>query len=172
MFFILSAYLMTKLYLHRSPDIAMRNYFLARAGRVLPLYFLVIFVSLLFVGDSAWRYQFESKSEFTLALMLISAPFELWAIPVEIQFYLCFGLFWALWNRGVFNNAKHLRVLLAILLMVCIVSTAALHLLGADIIHINLYLPVFMIGVYLAINESAVLKVLDAVLTHILQVSR
>ncbi len=95
LFFLLSGFLMVHLYAARpatGPEI--NRFLVARAARILPLYWGVLFLSLALAGLApGFRYQFQS-GEFLPALLLVEAPFELWSIPVEAQFY---GLFIALW---------------------------------------------------------------------------
>jgi len=97
LFFLLSGFLMTYLYLERDfkkDDIT--HYFLARAGRVLPLYLVVVFGSyLLSIAGSDMLYSIPDLNMLIGHLLFLHGESVLWSIPPEIQFYFIFVLFWA-----------------------------------------------------------------------------
>ena len=153
-FFILSAYLMTRLYFWRDPGDTMVSYSAARIGRVLPLYFLLVIISLFFVGEEFWRYQFTDTSITALALLLIRAPQELWAVPTEVQFYLCFAVLWLLAHKGIIDSYKRLAIAFAAILALSVAVTVALKLSGQTLIGLNLYMHLFLLGMLAAIFED------------------
>lgn len=98
-FFALSGFLMVYLYMERPfnrqelLDFARR-----RSARVLPLYFAVVFLSLILTHYFPHAFQlFEiGFGDLWQYLVFWNADFVLWTIPVEIQFYCLFPLFWYL----------------------------------------------------------------------------
>lgn len=98
LFFMLSGFLMSYLYLDK--DFSQNNmirYFLARVGRVLPLYLAVVFGSYfctLTGNDSLYR--ILDFNALLGHLLFLYGESVLWSIPAEIQFYLIFIAFWAL----------------------------------------------------------------------------
>lgn len=103
-FFVLSGYLMSHLYIKRPFTAAnVRSYAAARVGRVVPLYLAVVAVSIV-VFNFVWadfRYALDLDEPGVLlrAALFLNAPFELWTIPVEIQFYVTFIAAWWLYGR-------------------------------------------------------------------------
>ena len=101
-FFVLSGFLMASLYLEKPATLAaQREYFVARFGRVFPLYYFILLVSLcvsVWGGWSSYPFNYESAGAFIRSLFLIDAVSILWTIPVEIQFYLLFVIFWAIYQ--------------------------------------------------------------------------
>jgi peptidoglycan/LPS O-acetylase OafA/YrhL len=157
MFFILSAYLMTQLYLERNFN-RLPQYAAARVGRVFPLYYLILFISLPFQGWLWWRYQFTPLSFFTSVTML-QAPQELWAVPTEVQFYGCFALFWWAWQRGW--SRRQLAIGVAVALVLCLVVAALQYRYGTLTGGLSIYLPVFMIGVSAALYEERLVAAVE-----------
>lgn len=105
LFFVLSGFLMTYLYIHEDfQKENIRKYLAARIGRVFPLYYLFLIFSIVitnFVSDeSFYPFKFDDISESIKALLIIEAEFVFWTIPVEVQFYVVFIGFWALYKKG------------------------------------------------------------------------
>ena len=102
LFFMLSGFLMAHLYV--GEDCSFRNivrYAAARIGRIVPLYFLLVMISLVishFVCPD-FCYQFSGISSVLKALLFISAPSVFWTIPAEVQFYAVFLALWFLIRR-------------------------------------------------------------------------
>lgn len=97
LFFALSGFLMTALYGGRSFDGAtLANFARARIGRVVPLYVVVVLVSVLLTPllGTLWHYQFDDPGTIASALLFLQAPYELWSIPIEVQYYLVFTGIW------------------------------------------------------------------------------
>lgn len=103
LFFLLSAFLMTVLYLRRAPTgPALRAYGRARAGRVLPLFIAVVVLSYaLGKLDIAWIaqsvYDIPGLKSLASHLAFLYGAQILWTIPAEIHFYLVFAVLW--WLR-------------------------------------------------------------------------
>ena len=103
-FFVLSGFLMAYLYIERRPTAAnVVSYARARVGRVVPLYLALVIISVVvsnFVYDD-FRYAMplNDPAQILRALLFLEAPWELWTIPVEMQFYAAFMLMWLLYPR-------------------------------------------------------------------------
>ncbi|WP_172331800.1 acyltransferase [Mangrovicoccus sp. HB161399] len=147
-FFILSAYLMTMLYLHKDPAQNLRKYVLARVGRVFPLYLIIVLLSYVFYsGEPWWRYDFGGVWTFVSAVFMLQAPSELWAVPVEVQFYIVFLLFWISHAKGLFAKRSSLALLFAFSFLVAVFVTVTKVVLDFNISGLNLYLHFFLLGV-------------------------
>lgn len=103
LFFLLSAFLMTILYMDRHPTRdAMATYAWARAARVLPLFVVVVLASyLLGKLPVAWLqasvYAIPDWKAVASHLLFLFGVQVLWTIPAEIHFYAIFALLW--WLR-------------------------------------------------------------------------
>lgn len=103
LFFLLSAFLMSVLYMSKPPTgVMLRKYAFARAGRVLPLYFLVVIASygLASLGIpwlTASVYDIPDVKSLISHLLFLYGIQVLWTIPTEIHFYGIFALLW--WLR-------------------------------------------------------------------------
>jgi peptidoglycan/LPS O-acetylase OafA/YrhL len=143
-FFLLSGYLMSYLYLQK--EFNKKNalkYIVSRIGRIFPLYISVLLISY-FVSIYIYpefRYSFVNKS-FSKSIFFISAPFELWTIPIEVQFYVMFVLIW--FASSIIQNKNLVIILVGILIIIAkIVSLYK----GIPIIHgIMSYAFAFYIG--------------------------
>ncbi|KQT85078.1 acyltransferase [Aurantimonas sp. Leaf443] len=102
LFFALSGFLMTALYAERPFDGKnVWSFFSARVGRVVPLFFAVVLVSVALTQatDGLWHYRLDSGLVVARALLFIAAPYELWSIPVEVQYYVAFIVIWWALNQ-------------------------------------------------------------------------
>lgn len=103
LFFLLSAFLMTVLYLQRAPTGEnMRAYGYARFGRVVPLYVAVVLLS--WLGQQSGQpwlqqalYAIPDLKSLTSHLLTVYGVQVLWTIPAELHFYLIFAALW--WLR-------------------------------------------------------------------------
>jgi len=101
-FFVLSGFLMSHLYIQKEASYAnVHRYALARIARVVPLFLLALCLSYLISNyiNPDFTYNFQNTSEFFRALFFIHAPYVFWTIPVEIQFYVVFIVFWWLYQK-------------------------------------------------------------------------
>jgi peptidoglycan/LPS O-acetylase OafA/YrhL len=115
LFFVLSGFLMGHLYLRRPCDGAnVRVFLLSRFARVMPLYWLVLLgsaaITTLWLPD--FKFRIDTPRVFALHFFAIKGYWELWAIPVEIQFYLTFVLVWAFLRRAPSEGARWFRLFL------------------------------------------------------------
>ena len=103
LFFILSGFLMGHLYLNKEITAEnIRLYLVSRVGRIFPLYIGLILLSVLISTTiyPAFHYYITEPDIIFRALFFIDAPFEFWTIPVEVQFYFVFIIFWFLHARN------------------------------------------------------------------------
>jgi peptidoglycan/LPS O-acetylase OafA/YrhL len=102
LFYALSGFLMAHLYLQRSwtrPEL--RNYFVARFARILPLFYVAVLLGALLLYSTGFSvYGFRTLPQIALNLGFLRGNGVLWSIPVEVQFYLLFALLWAAASRG------------------------------------------------------------------------
>jgi peptidoglycan/LPS O-acetylase OafA/YrhL len=103
LFFLLSAFLMTVLYLDREPSPqAVRGYAVARAARILPLYVAIVVLSWL-AQQSGWHwltqtsYDIPTLKSLASHLLTLYGTQVLWTIPAELHFYVIFAALW--WLR-------------------------------------------------------------------------
>jgi peptidoglycan/LPS O-acetylase OafA/YrhL len=103
LFFLLSAFLMTVLYMDRQPTAqAMRGFGVARAARILPLYVLIVVLSWLAQQTALpWltktAYDIFTIKSLVSHLLTLYGSDELWTVPTELHFYLIFAALW--WLR-------------------------------------------------------------------------
>lgn len=119
LFFVLSGFLMAYLYVHENVNGQnIKKYMLARIGRVFPLYFALLLLSIVITRhippESFFPFKFDEPGAALRALLLIEAKYVFWTIPVEVQFYVVFVGFWFLYKKGV---GAHLLLLFIILTM-------------------------------------------------------
>lgn len=155
LFFVLSGFLMTYLYLprefHRETVV---SYSLARIGRVFPLYYFLvvasILASVLLSAETFYPYLFDFK-ESILTLALVKAPYVFWTIPVEIHFYFVFVLFWYVCR----TSSQWLGVLLLVALST--IPLVSIYLFrGAFPDFLTTYMFSFVLGVFIALTQSAI----------------
>lgn len=106
LFFVLSGFLMAYLYIHEEINGEnVKKYMFARIGRVFPLYFTLLLFSIVVTRyispESFYPFRFDDLDVALKALLLIEAKYVFWTIPVEVQFYVIFVGFWALYKKGL-----------------------------------------------------------------------
>ncbi|MBN1881064.1 MAG: acyltransferase [Deltaproteobacteria bacterium] len=96
LFFILSGFLMSYLYMNREFELReVRNFAVARFARVYPLFLLiVVFAYYSHLIGAGTVYRVDSFSGFVENLTLLNCPSVLWTVPIEIHFYFFFVLIW------------------------------------------------------------------------------
>lgn len=112
LFFILSGFLMSHLYMNKEFNIGeVKGFLIARVARVIPLYLIVVLLSyfLYSAGIEEILYNIPDQERLTSHLAFLAGTSVLWTIPVEIQFYLIFIFLWWLLQR----KAGYLYILLA-----------------------------------------------------------
>jgi len=98
LFFLISGFLMSYLYLDK--EFSKKNierYVLARVGRVLPLYLIIVFISYFsqYAGYEG-LYEISEINKLLSHLVFIYGESVLWTIAPEIHFYVIFLGFWYL----------------------------------------------------------------------------
>ncbi|MCW8877255.1 MAG: acyltransferase [Kangiellaceae bacterium] len=157
LFFMLSGFLMAYLYLDR--DFNKQNigrYALARIGRVIPLYLVVVLISYFSILSGFESLYSISETSYLIShLVFIKGESVLWTIAPEIQFYLLFIGFWflAAWRPG------YIYVLIfAILILLFLTNfprpTGDIQGIPYDF-HLFRSLPYFFIGVILGMNYKS-----------------
>lgn len=116
LFFILSGFLMAHLYLDKAFNKQnVKSYAIARIGRVLPLYLLVVFASYtLSANEMIGLYYIPDGNALLSHLFFLKGESVLWTIPPELHFYLIFILCWYL----AVNRVGYLYLLIAAVLIV------------------------------------------------------
>lgn len=152
LFFVLSGFLMGHLYIRRDFNRAnLMGYAKARIGRVIPLYLLVVLGSItiynLFYSEFRYALNLGDVSQIAASLLFVSAPYELWTIPVECQFYLIFPVLWWLYGRGAGP----------LVLLICAVATSlptifSVILAGKKFDIISTYSYAFFLGVFTSLH--------------------
>ena len=146
LFFVLSGFLIGKLYLGRTFDRAeVWSYVVARFARVYPLFAVVIVgVALLNATVPGADVFMLRGSDVLPHLLLVGGAMTVWTICAEFQFYAIFIAIWALRSR--------VRNALWVLLPVLLFSSASAVLAGSDAGRVDIfsYLHVFTLGLLIA----------------------
>ena len=157
LFFVLSAFLLTRLLLDRAParfaDAGLWGaYAVRRVLRIWPLYLLVLLVSwaLTRAGVSAWHFQL-GDAELLRHLALREGTSVLWSIPVEFKFYVwlplvAFGLAWMVHRR--WSPAIQV-VVAAAAVAACMVAWPPGET-GSNDVRLGPYLVLFLCGAFAA----------------------
>lgn len=98
-FFLLSAFLISYLYLHTPPTPqAIANFAIARVARVMPLFLIVVIISFAVKQFSlplgTFAYNIKDVNSLLSHFFLLHGTSVLWTIPPEIHFYIFFALAW------------------------------------------------------------------------------
>lgn len=161
-FFILSAYLMTVLYIRKEISQHAKPYILARVGRVFPLYILIVFLSFFIFRDVPWwRYDFGTWRDFWKAVFMVRAPKELWAVPVEVQFYALFLIFWFLSSHGPLSNRWRMLQAMVFCVIIAMSITVYKIIQNYKLIGLHLYLQFFFFGMISALFQDEISRVFD-----------
>lgn len=112
LFFCLSGFLMGMLYLRAPFGIAeLVGYYRRRVARVFPMYLAVVLASFaLFHFTGTPILYAVDTSNIADHLLLIDATSVLWTVPVEVHFYLLFGLIWLMFS---INRSASILLLVA-----------------------------------------------------------
>ncbi len=148
-FFVLSGFLIAYIYLDKLFDVhSVGRYIQARVARVVPLYLATIILSFV-ISNSVYpdfHYSITDPKILVRAFLFIDAPYEFWTIPVEMQFYGVFILFWFLYQLGV------KKILLAtFIVLTAVPSVIYLFLKGGTLVLFSTYSFAFFTGVITAI---------------------
>lgn len=150
LFFVLSAFLLTRLWLAKSPaqwrqGTTWLDYGLRRVLRIWPLYLLVLGVSWAVSAQVPWWHYRIDTPTLLRHLTLQEGQSVLWSIPVEFKAYLLLpavaGMVWA--GRGSPAWVSALAFALAVVLAGHI--WPASDMAGNDV-ELGFYLPLFLLG--------------------------
>lgn len=157
LFYVLSAFLLTRLMLQRGARTGFANaglwgdYALRRVLRIWPLYLFVLLLSwgLTTLGVAGWHYQIGTGS-LLRHLGLREGQSVLWSIPVEFTFYLWLPLLVvaAAWLRR--HAPPMVEAGVALLLLVAVLWAWPPAQAPENDIHLWHYLSVFLCGAYAA----------------------
>jgi peptidoglycan/LPS O-acetylase OafA/YrhL len=135
LFFILSGFLMTWLYAAKSVSYV-STYATHRFARVVPLYIVIVCLSILF----PWAlFPIDTPGKIVEHLGFLFGIETLWTIPVEIQFYFLFVAIWM--------SPRRAFPLLLLLQAACAVL---FHFLGIPALTLPFWLHLFLIGSVIA----------------------
>lgn len=163
LFFVLSAFLLTRILLARSlralADLRFwADYLLRRVLRIWPLYLCVLLLSwALTQAGIAWHYRLDDVA-LERHLLLAEGQSVLWSIPVEFTFY-----FWLppLVLAGAWLRTRCPvwgQVLLACGLMAAVMWRWPPSSVAVNDIRVGPYLPVFLCGVFAAHIDAALAR--------------
>ncbi len=156
-FFVLSAFLLTFLGIkeyEKYGRFSFKNYFIRRALRIWPLYYLLMFISFIVLkGISEYTNQQLSLPPAAWYLFFVSNYYNvghvfflqlLWTLSVEEQFYL-------IWGLCLFLFQKSLKIVIAIFILISIIFNLWAALQNKSIyFHTVTYLFDMMCGAYAA----------------------
>ena len=120
-FFVLSGFLMSFLYLDRSFNFNnIISYCIARVARIAPLFIILVAGSYLLhiFGFKQILYKIPDLASFISHLLLMSGDSVLWTIPAEVFFYLAFIPLWGIYQKkkGLF----YAFLILILFLLICL----------------------------------------------------
>lgn len=168
LFFLLSGFLMSYIYLEKAFDKAnVISYLLARVGRVIPLYLVVVLGSyVLSLSGNGFLYDIPDLNTLFGHVLFLYGESVLWSIPPEIQFYLIFIIFWLFAQ----NRAGYIYVLtLALMVLMFLLNFPRIHgdINGIPYNEFNVLrsLPYFFIGVIFGMHYKS-LKIPEYLKKH------
>lgn len=168
LFFLLSGFLMSYLYLDKAfTKTAVAQYFLARVARIVPLYLLIVLVSYFSSSNGhSFFYHIPDINTALGHLLFVYGESVLWSIPVEVQFYGVFVIFWALAQKR-----RGFIYLLIVAVMITLFFTNFPRIYGeVNGVPYNLFnvlrsLPFFFMGVVFGLHYRT-LKVPEYLKSH------
>lgn len=159
LFFILSGFLMGMLYLRRNPSRTnLGKYIAARLGRVLPLFYLIVALSVLATAAGwVWPYPMPDVAAVLRHVLLIAGTRELWAVPVEIQFYVIFAGMWWLCHRSGRMSMAALWASVAVLAGLFAAQVLAFHTDRIGFVTVFYYTPFFLTGILISAYRDRIM---------------
>jgi peptidoglycan/LPS O-acetylase OafA/YrhL len=166
LFFVLSGFLLSRPYLARarrgSPPPGTRSYLWKRALRVLPVYWVVAVLALVFVAENAGIGPLGWLRALTLTDLYFSDRLpagltQMWSISTEIAFYLLLPMIMLGWNRVTRGRRSDLAVVGLTALSVLISAAWILgtgNLLGGTAPLYRLWLPTYLVWFVVGIALS------------------
>lgn len=158
LFFLLSGFLMSLLYLDTKFSRAnIKRYLLARAGRILPLYLVIVFSSYLLTQNNYdILYNITGLNSLIGHLLFMHGESVLWTIPPEIQFYIIFVAFWFLAG----DRKGYIYLLIVVFMMSWYLADFPRLFGEIESVHYNLFstlrtFPYFFIGVIFGLHYKS-----------------
>jgi len=149
LFFLLSGFLMSYLYLDKEFNKkSIGRYILARAGRVLPLYLIIVLGSY-FLYSTGFRGLYEISDIYKLLshIMFIDGESVLWTIGPEIQFYF---IFIGLWFLAAWRPGYVYVLIITVLILLFFTNFPRLHGniqgISYNFFYLSRSLPYFFVG--------------------------
>jgi peptidoglycan/LPS O-acetylase OafA/YrhL len=165
-FFTLSGYLMGKGFVterYRSDLQGISKFYRNRALRIVPLYFLAIFiVSVLQKPESIKFLSDANQLDAFLSQLLFDyqgngAIGALWSVSTEVQFYLAIPFIHIILSRHMTSMTRVLTIMSAIIFIFIFVKTYCLHHFGMDVWYRNVYVPMLSnLEIFLAGYASSI----------------
>lgn len=159
-FYGLSGFLLGHLYLTRPCSAAeMRRYAVHRVARVLPLFYVCVFlVALTNLIAGTDYYSMGSLPAFLGNALLVYGTGVFWSIPVEIHYYIVFVAIWYFYHRrrqsgksGLGALAVTMGVALIMLFLALLVWTAFRHATEIRLFcFLPFWAPIFLFGTILS----------------------
>lgn len=127
----LSGYLLAARHLHERWDrYAVSAFLLARAKRLLPLYYVILVLSAAISGWwSDWPYRIDSWGTAVRAIFLLDAPGPLWIVPTLAQLYVLLLVVWWARFRGLSPRAV-LGLIVVVAAVIPVIRTVSTGELG------------------------------------------
>ncbi|MGI3167303.1 acyltransferase family protein [Pseudooceanicola sp. 200-1SW] len=143
LFYALSGFLMAHVTFGREMTRdSVGSYMLARLSRVLPLFYLLVFLNtLLFLALGEAFYSFDTLGDVAGNWLLLRGSGVFWSIPIEIHFYLLFLAIWWAQGKGL------LLSMLAALMGLALLAMPLLKSGLGDTRTLAFWLHFFLIGV-------------------------
>ena len=168
LFFLLSGFLMAYLYLDKECNKEnLKSYMLARIGRVLPLYFLVVVGAyLLYSAGFQGLYEIADYKKLIAHLVFSYGESVLWTIAPEIQFYFIFMALWflAAWRAG-YIYLLIVGFLIFLFFANFLLVYGEVQGIPYNFFHLFRSLPYFFVGVILGMHYRC-FKVPDYLRSH------
>ena len=157
LFFMLSGFLMSYLYLDKEFNKSnIKQYVLARVGRVVPLYLIIVLVSFIlnYIGYEG-LYEISEVKKLISHLIFIYGESVLWTIAPEMHFYFIFLGFWYL----AANRAGYIYVLIFSILILLFLTNfprphGSIQGLPFDF-HLFRSIPYFLVGVIFGMHYKS-----------------
>jgi len=159
LFFILSGFLMSYLYFDKEFNKKnIRDYIVARAGRVIPLYLFIVFGSyFLYQIGFQGLYDIAEPKKLIAHILFLYGESVLWTIGPEIQFYLIFIGFWFLasWRPGYIY-----MLIISVLLLLFFTNFPRVYgniqEIPYNFFHLFRSLPYFFVGVIFGMHYKSI----------------
>jgi peptidoglycan/LPS O-acetylase OafA/YrhL len=152
LFFILSGFLMSRLYLGESFKENAYSFVRSRVGRIAPLYLLVVALSVALASTPIWTFPVHSSQKLANHLLFLKGDYTLWTIAVEVQFYALFLVLWLAHGRGKLARVLVVTVTLQVL------AAATLYARSVPDEKLPFWLHFFLFGMLLSLYHTRAMR--------------